>query len=150
VVLWTNEENGLGGGRQYAQAHESELPNHVAAIEADTGCFAPQGFSLDHADATQRAIGVAQLTEILKLLAPIEATRAWSGFAGADLIPMGSHGVPRLGLRMDRSTYFRYHHTHADTVEKINPAHLTKNVAAMAVLAYVLADMPGRLGNWAE
>ena len=81
------------------------------------------------------------------MLGPVGATYATEGFAGADLIPMRNKGVPRLGLRMDGSTYFNYHHTRADTLDKINPEDLTKNVIAFAVLAYVLADMPGRLGD---
>lgn len=147
VVLWTNEENGLAGGRQYAKDHADELKNHVAAIEADTGGFQPQGFgvSVENKDREKRA--AAQLEEITRLLAPIQATRAHTGGGGADIGPMGPAGVPLLSLDVEGSRYFDYHHTHADTFDKVDPKDLTHCVAAMAVMAYVLADMPGRLGD---
>ena len=147
VVLWTNEENGFGGARQYARDHADELARHVAAVEADTGSFQPEGFSIDLQDKVRSAVAVAKLAEILRLLAPIAATRAQAGWAGADLLPMREAAFPLLGLRMDISSYFDYHHTPADTIDKIDPALLTRNVIAMATLAYVLADMPGRLDD---
>ena len=147
VVLFTNEENGLEGAKAYAKDHAKELASHAAAIEADSGCFQPKGFGLTINDAEKAEAGAKQLQEILWMLKPVGATHGKVGWAGADLLPMADAGVPRLGLRMDNSTYFNYHHTPADTVDKVNPEHLSKNVASMAALAFVLADMPGRLGD---
>jgi len=59
--------------------------------------------------------------------------------------PLTPKGVPAMGLRVDMRTYFDYHHSAADTLDKVDPRSLSKGVAAMAVMAYVLADMPGRL-----
>ena len=147
VVLWTNEENGLGGARDYVQRHASELANHAAAIEADSGVFQPLGYSFDHTDEAQRKRGVEQLGQILTLLEPIGATRAKEGGSGADIGQMKSAGVPLLGFRVEGSRYFDFHHTHADTLDKIDPDDLSKCIASMAVVSYVLADMPGRLGE---
>jgi carboxypeptidase Q len=140
VVLFTNEENGLRGAIDYATQHAAELPNHVAAIESDSGTFAPVGFSVQASDAA-----VAQVTDIGALLAPLGATKFKAGFGGADLIPLARAGVPALGVDVDEKHYFDYHHTHADTLDKVLPGDLANNVAMIAVMAYVLADMPDRL-----
>ncbi len=150
VVLFTNEEHGLSGGRQYAKDHEDELPKHVAAIESDGGTFRPIGYSVQCADEKRQQIAAEQMGDILSLLAPLGATDVVTGYSGADISPMRSAGVVLMGHRVDMSKYFDYHHTHADTLDKIDPEELSQNVAAMATVAYVLADMPGRLGEVAQ
>ncbi len=150
VVLWTNEENGLAGGRQYANDHASELPNHVAAIESDSGAFRPEGFTLEHKDPQRQQVVLAQMRELVHLLEPIGPMKASAGGSGADIGPMKSAGVPLMGLEVEGSTYFDYHHSPADTLDKVDPQHLTDCVATMAVTAYILADMPARLGESAE
>jgi carboxypeptidase Q len=142
VVLFTNEENGLRGAREYFAAHAAEVDRHVMALEADSGGFAPQGFQFQGSDAA-----LEQLKDIASLLEPIKATMITRGFAGADIMDLARAGVPSLGLDMDGSTYFDYHHSHADTLDKVNPEHLAQDVAAVAVVAYVVADMPARLGG---
>ncbi len=150
VVLWTNEENGLAGGRQYAKDHADELANHVAAIEADSGGFRPIGYSVDCADEQRLQIAAGQLRDITSLLESIGATSVTTGHSGADVGPMKEAGVVLMGHRMEGSKYFDYHHTHADTLDKIDPAEMSQNVAVLATVAYVLADMPGRLGEAAS
>jgi hypothetical protein len=147
VVLFTNEENGLRGGRAYAEDHKEELAGHVAAIESDSGVFAPRSYGVSINDEAEQAVAVRQLGDIVTLLEPVGPIRADSGGGGADIGPMGPAGVPTLGHEVDMSRYFDYHHTNADTLDKVDPEELSKNVAALAVMAYVLADMPGRLGE---
>ncbi|HUS68390.1 MAG TPA: M20/M25/M40 family metallo-hydrolase [Kofleriaceae bacterium] len=142
VVLWTAEENSGAGADEYVRAHEAELPNHVAGIEADTGVFAPIGFQI-----ASDADGLRRLSDIVTLLGPLGAAKAIAGDSGADVEPMQVKGVPGIGLWMDESTYFDYHHTQADTLDKVDPEHLRADIAAVAVLAYVIADMPERLGK---
>jgi carboxypeptidase Q len=146
VVLFTNEENGLAGGRQYAADHASELPAHVAAIECDAGGFRPEEITLDCADPARQAIALRQLQEIAGLLAEAGGPGARAGGSGADIGPMKPAGFPLMGLHTEGSTYFDYHHSHADTLDKVNPRELSQCVAVMAVLSYVIADMPDRLG----
>ena len=146
VVLWTNEENGLAGGKQYAKDHHDELANHVAAIESDSGAFRPVGYSLDCIDEQREANGLEQLRQIVSLLHEIGVTEAEIGRSGADVSPMKPDGVMLMGHHVDGSIYFNYHHTPADTLDKVNPEHLSQNVAAMATVAYILADMPERFG----
>ena len=139
VVLFTNEENGLKGALAYAKDHAAELPKHVFALEADSGGFAPRGFSIETAAPDPKV--VAHYAEIAALLAPIGATRVRAGGSGADLIPLIPKGVVGIGLEVDDKTYFDTHHTEADTLDKVDPQALADGVAAVAVLAYVAADL---------
>lgn len=147
VVLYTNEENGLAGARRYAKDHAGELAKHVAAIESDSGGFRPSGFSIEMADREKQERAVEQLRNILRLLDPIGATVVKSGFSGADVGRMKPAGVACLGLRVEGASYFDHHHTRADTLDKVDPKELNLCVVAMATVAYVLAEMPGRLGD---
>ena len=150
VVLWTNEENGLRGAKQYAIDHADELSLHVAAIESDSGAFPPVGVSVDCADEKRMHRAETQLRDLMSLLGPLGATRVKTGFSGADVSPMKDAGVVLMGHNVDGRDYFDYHHSPADTLDKIVPADLSKNVAAMATYAYILADMPQRLGDAAN
>ncbi|HEX3478428.1 MAG TPA: M20/M25/M40 family metallo-hydrolase [Kofleriaceae bacterium] len=144
VVLFTNEENGLRGGRAYAKDHAAELPNTVLAVESDSGGFAPRVFSVRAQPASQDRVQ-ARITEIAALLRPALTIRVMPGFGGADIGPMGRAGVPVIGLETDGRTYFDIHHTDADTLDKVDPQALADDVAAAAALAYVVADLPERL-----
>ncbi len=146
VVLFTNEENGLAGGKAYAKDHEAELPNHVAAIESDSGGFKPTGYSIECADENRRDHAVAQMQTIVSLVSSIGPMKARAGHSGADISPMKDAGVLLMGHNVEGATYFDYHHTHADTIDKVDPRELSENVAVMAAVAYILADMPERLG----
>jgi carboxypeptidase Q len=140
VVGWTNEENGLRGGNAYRDAHRAELDKHVAAIESDGGVFKPLGFGFTGSDSAY-----ALVRQIGTLLAGIGAGDIPKGGGGADIGPIMALGVPGLGLNVDGTKYFWYHHTDADTVDKLDQREVALCVATMAVMAYVLADMPQRL-----
>ncbi len=148
VVLWTNEENGLGGGRAYAKQHADELENHVAAIEADSGVFKPTGYSIACVNEQRQKIAAKQMNDILSLVSSIGSMKATiGGWGGPDISPMKPAGVLLIGHQVEGSKYFNYHHTEADTVDKVDPDVLSQNVAVLATVAYVLADMPQRLGE---
>ena len=137
VVAWVNEENGLRGGNAYRDAHRAELGRHVAAIESDGGVFKPEGFGFSGSAA---AFTVVQ--QIGKLLEPIGAGAITRGGGEADISPIMELGVPGLGLNVDGTRYFWYHHSDADTMDKLDPREMAECVASLAVLAYVLADLP--------
>lgn len=138
VIAWMNEENGLMGGRTYAKDHAAEAANHIALIESDLGAGHPLGFT---ADASAKA--AALLRPVSAILESSRAGLVRTGHeTGADISPMQALGVPAFGLWQDSRTYFNYHHTAADTLDKINPRELQENAAVMAVLAYAIADMP--------
>lgn len=133
AVLFTNEENGLRGGIAYHAAHGGE--RHVAAIEADVGAGAPWGFSISGSEAE-----VAAIQAYAPLLRRFGAGALFPGGGGADISPLTRDGVLSLGLVPDTSHYFDLHHSPADTVDKIDPEHLERNAAALAMMAYLLAD----------
>ncbi len=145
VVLFTNEENGLAGGKAYAKDNAKELPNIVAALETDSGGFAPRGFSIDAKDPATLARAKSRVAEIASLLSPLHATRVELHGHGADVSPMAPAGVLVGSLDVDGRTYFDTHHTEADTLDKVDPATLADDVAAVAVFAYVVADLAARI-----
>jgi len=137
VVLWANEENGLRGAYAYRDIHRAELADHVLAIESDAGVFKPVGFGFTGSDEALRMI-----EEIGTLLDRIGAGTITRGGGGADIGPIMREGVPGMGLSVDGEKYFWYHHTDADTIDKLDPREMAECVAALAVMAYVAADMP--------
>jgi hypothetical protein len=136
-VGWMNEENGLRGAAAYAHDHQGELGRHVAAIESDFGIGAPLGI-------TTNAGGGA--LNHLKMLSPIlepigaNVVEAKAQGMGSDLDGIQHAGVPIYEPLVDGRQYFDYHHTAADTFDKVDPKAYQKQVAVMAVLVYFLAD----------
>lgn len=134
VVGWTNEENGGRGGPAYRDAHQHE--KHQLAIESDGGVFAPLGFGFTGSPAA-RAI----IEAIGSLLKPINAGKIEASGGGADIAAIMATGVPGMGLNVDGTRYFWFHHTDADTPDKLSPAEVQRCVAAMAVMAFIAADL---------
>jgi len=135
VIAWMNEENGSAGSKQYAKDHGRE--NHFAAMETDLGAGHPVG------------INIKGKPEIKKMLALMAAILQDSGagilnlveHCGADIEPLEKAGVPCFSPIQDSRFYFNYHHTAADTLDKIVPKELAENSAVVAVAAYALANM---------
>ena len=141
AVLFMNEENGGAGGKKYAEDHKLELGDHVGAIESDSGGAAPLGFhttlSGDAFDTLHR-----RLQSLRQIGAGLLDSRSE---VGSDITPLTQAGVPGFGLQPDSTHYFDLHHSPADTLDKIDPKELAQDAAAMAVLAYQLAEQPERL-----
>ena len=141
VVLFTNEENGGAGGDGYRDAHKAELDKHVLALESDSGVFRPRGFGFTGSDAARKT-----LAEIASLLKPLGAEAIGPQGGGADIGPaVAAAKIPSASLEVEGSKYFLLHHTAADTVDKIDPKDMADNAAAIAFLAYVVADLPAPL-----
>ena len=136
VVLWTNEENGGKGNKNYRDEHKIELDNHILAIESDGGVFAPKGFGFSGSVAARKI-----LFDIADLLDPIGAGKITKGGRAADVAPLNDEGVPVMSLQVDGSKYFWYHHTNADTFDKVDYREFNNCIAAMSIMAYVVADM---------
>jgi hypothetical protein len=142
VIAWMNEENGLMGGRTYALDHKEDLARHVAAIESDLGAGHPVGFSAHvSAKALEMLRPVAFVLQTLGAGILNRSERA----EGADVSPLDAAGVPTFAPIQDNRTYFNYHHTAADTLDKVVPRELAENAAVMAVLAYAIANLPEAL-----
>jgi len=137
VIAWMNEENGSAGSKQYGRDHEKEMSNHFAAMETDGGAGHPLG------------INIKGKPEVKKMLAPVAAILQESGagmlnlveHCGADIEPLEKADVPAFSPIQDSRFYFNYHHTAADTLDKIMPKELAENSAVVAVTAYALANV---------
>jgi carboxypeptidase Q len=142
VVLFTNEENGGRGGTGYRDQHHAEL-SKTAICWSQGGVFRPLGFGFTGNDA-----GRATVRAIATLLTGIAADQISPGGGGADIGPSVQEGrIPAMALEVDGSKYFLIHHTPADTIDKIDPVEMAKCAAAVAVMTYVIADLPQRLGE---
>ena len=135
LVMWTNEENGLQGARTYAD--EFGDSTHILALESDGGVFAPTGFGFTGAPKKHAVARAAAA-----LLTDIAADSVRVGGGGADVSQLNAKGVDMMGLEVDMERYFWYHHTHADTPDKLDPHEMNQCAAAMAVMMYVMADIP--------
>ena len=135
-VLWTNEENGGKGNKAYRDMHKDELENHVLAIESDGGVFSPEGFGFSGSGKAWEIV-----EQIHELLEPLGSNSLSKGGRAADVAPLNDEGVPVMSLRVDGSEYFWYHHTNADTFDKIDFNEFNRCVATMAIMAFVVADM---------
>jgi carboxypeptidase Q len=143
VIAWMDEETDGVGSTQYKKDYSRELEHHVAAIECDAGAAHPLGFLMK---MNKSAADV--LTPVKTVLSSIGATVIQDAAVPSgvtDVMPLSEHGVPVLGIMQDGRNYFTYHHTAADTLDKVVPSELRENAAAMAVMAYALANMKNRL-----
>jgi Zn-dependent M28 family amino/carboxypeptidase len=137
VIAWMNEENGEAGSKQYAKDHAKETPNQFSAMETDNGAGHPIG------------VHIKANPEVKKMFAPVATILQESGagtldlveHCGADIEPLEKAGVPAFSPIQDSRFYFNYHHTAADTLDKIVPKELAENSAVVAVVAYALANM---------
>jgi len=138
VIAWMNEEMDATGRDAYAKDHAAELPNHVAAMESDGGAEHPLGFRVKISKAAEE-----ELSPVQEVLRPFGANlfEQVADAPDTDIEPLVGKGVPGFGVWQNGLTYFTYHHTAADTLDKIVPEELRENAACMAVMGYALADM---------
>jgi carboxypeptidase Q len=138
VIAWMDEETGGSGSKAYTTEYSDDFAHHIAAIESDAGAAHPLGFDVKITPAALEALHPLQA-----VLQSIGATALQpSTYApGADITAMSDAGVPAFGVLQDGRTYFNYHHTAADTLDKVVPGELRENAAAMAVMGYALTNM---------
>lgn len=134
VCFWTNEENGLRGGKGYEEQTRNE--KHYLGMEVDGGTFRPVGFSGSLPDDMKKFAQEIQAG----LLDRVGATSFETGEGGADTSPLQEKGVPVMELVVDTTKYFWYHHTEADTPDKLNPTELNQCTYAVAVMAWAFAN----------
>jgi Zn-dependent M28 family amino/carboxypeptidase len=161
LVFWVNEENGEAGGTAYRKLVGGKIGDYVAAIEMDGGAEKPLGMGYGGFGSLMpgaKVVSVSQmpaedqrsftaLQDIASLLGSIGADTVSVGGGGSDIEALVADGVPSLSPRTTAAHYFDWHHTEADTLDKVDPVEFRKNAAMLSVVAYVLADMDGRLAG---
>lgn len=133
VVLFMNEENGLRGGRKYAEEAKRKGENHIFALESDAGGFTPRGFSFDC-----NAENFAQIKGWKPLFEPYLIHQFIKGGSGADISPLKNDKIVLAGLRPDSQRYFDHHHAANDTFDAINKRELELGAATMTSLVYLM------------
>jgi Zn-dependent M28 family amino/carboxypeptidase len=135
-IAWMSEEEGSEGARTYIAEHGTETANHIGAIECDLGADHPTGiFYAGKPELGQWLHPVSQVLEVIG-----GETLTASPETGEDIAVLTEKGVPSFAPVQDSRSYFNYHHTAADTFDKVDSKHLNENAAIMTVLAYALAD----------
>ncbi len=135
AVLFMNEENGLRGGKKYAELAKLNGENHIAAIESDAGGFTPRGFGIN-ADAA----GIEKVQRWNSVFEDYDLLRIGKGWGGADITPLKEQGTVLIGYRPDNQRYFDYHHTSIDTFDKVNKIELELGAASIATLLFFLSE----------
>lgn len=132
VVLFMNEENGLRGGKKYAEVAKNKKEKHVFALESDAGGFSPRGFSFDCSEGDFKKV-----KSWGPLFEPYLVHMLVKGYSGADIGPLKDDGIVLAGLRPDSQRYFDHHHSEYDTFEHVNKRELGLGAAAMSSLVYL-------------
>jgi hypothetical protein len=135
-IAWMSEEEGSQGAAQYMADHKGDVANHIGAIESDLGCDHPSGIFYSGKPALGQWL--RPVSQVLNALGA--ETNVAAPETGEDIAGLTELGVPSFAPVQDSRFYFNYHHTAADTFDKVDPHHLNENAAVMTVLAYALAD----------
>lgn len=140
VVLFSAEEIGLVGARQYAERHKEDIDQFAVGAESDFG--AGPVWALASKVRPEATFVVDKMAQLMGPLGVVRAERAASG--GPDVGQLGRIGMPVMDLMQNGNDYFDLHHTPDDTFDKVKPQDMRQNMAAWAVFTYIAADWPGR------
>ncbi len=133
AIAFMNEENGLAGGKAYAEAAKKNNEKHIAALETDAGGFTPRGFNVDTLNGLYKKVKSWE-----SLFRPYFVDRIDTEGGGADISPLEKQNVPCIGFEPDSQRYFDYHHTADDTFDKVNKRELELGAAAIGALLYLI------------
>ncbi|MFC5481151.1 M20/M25/M40 family metallo-hydrolase [Massilia suwonensis] len=144
LIAWMNEENGTRGARTYLEANTANAATHIGAIESDNGAGRPFGLRASVPATSSRLFAPLQAA-----LQPIGAGvfQRQDALSTGDLSGLERAGVPSFAPLIDTSSYFDYHHTGADTLDKVDPDNLRRHVALMATTAWFLANVEEPIGR---
>lgn len=135
AVMFMNEENGLRGGKQYAELAKTNKEKHIAAIESDRGGFTPRGFTIGSKASESIKATIRGWKPLLEQYGLSDFSHAGGG---ADIGPLEELGTTVIGFLPDSQRYFDYHHTSADTFDKVSKRELELGSASMAALVYLI------------
>ena len=142
IIGWMNEENGTRGGKAYFAANKTKLAEHAAVIETDMGAGRPLGIIASIKQDDEKFLAPLK-SLLLSIGTPLFERREYA--SGSDVELLAASGVPSFEPMLDTRNYFSYHHTPADTLDKVEPENLRRQVAMLAMLTWYLAEMPNSL-----
>ena len=145
MIAWANEENGTRGAQTYLEANREAAGRHFAAIETDGGAGRPFGVRSSAPHAANALF--APLQAALYPIGAAALQRA-DALSTGDLSGLELAGVPSFSPLINGTDYFNYHHTAADTLDKVDPQNLKKHVALITSLTWFLANMEQPIGRW--
>ena len=133
AIMYMDEEISQGGGKAYAEQARLNGEKHLLAIESDRGVTSPKGFTIDASDEI-----ITKIASFKSFFEPYDITVFDKGYGGVDIGPLKDFGTPVLGLEVDPTHYFDWHHCANDTFDHINRLEMQKGAATMAVLIYLV------------
>lgn len=142
VILWSGEEQGLLGSRAYVEAHRAEMANIQAVLIHDGGTGMVKGYHLQGRDDSRSlmAMAIAPLNDLGVKELPLFT------ISGSDHAPFNLAGVPAFAAFQEPVDYYvGTHHTQMDFPDHVLPDQLIQGAQAIAVTAWELANMEGRL-----
>jgi hypothetical protein len=134
AVLFMNEENGLRGGKKYAELAKANNEKTIMAIETDEGGFVPRGFSIGKDTSVY-----LKVLPWRKYFEPYHAAEFVKGGGGADISPLEKDNVPVMSLTPDNQRYFDFHHTPVDKLQAVNKRELEMGAATLGAMIYLLS-----------
>jgi hypothetical protein len=135
AILFMNEENGLRGGKKYAELAEQNNEHHILAIESDAGGATPYGFSMEM-DREKRE----KVKSWASLFAPYNVWNFDRDGGGADIGPLKrKFGTPLMELMPDSQKYFDMHHSDNDVFENIHRRELSLGAMALSQMVYLVS-----------
>ena len=139
VVLYSAEEIGLVGARQYAERHKDDLEHLIIGAESDFG--SGPVWALASKVRPEATFVVDKMAQIMGTLGVVRSEGEARG--GPDVGQLGRIGMPVMDLMQNGNQYFDLHHTADDTLDKVKPEDLRQNMAAWVVFAYIAANWEG-------
>jgi carboxypeptidase Q len=135
AVMFMNEENGLRGGKEYAEQAKKKNEKHIVSLESDGGGFTPRGISMDATDAQRKKVQSWK-----KYFLDYDTYDFDSKGGGADVSPLAKLGSVVMELRPDSQRYFLIHHTPTDTFENVNKRELEMGAVVMTMMVYLVSE----------
>jgi carboxypeptidase Q len=143
-VLFTGEEQGLNGSREYVKAHKEELGkiSGVLVHDSGTGKVLTVGLMANYGarETIDRVLNPLARAKDVGLAEPSLRTEG-----GTDHVPFDDAGVPAFWCVQDNADYDQTHHSQADTLDRVRWDDLTEGAQVLAVFAYNVAQLPEML-----
>ncbi|HJW44681.1 MAG TPA: M20/M25/M40 family metallo-hydrolase [Geothrix sp.] len=146
VVLFSGEEQGLHGSQAYVNAHKAEMDAVQAVLVHDMGTGMVRGFYLKGRENCRdlMAQAIAPMNDVGLRELSLES------MDGSDHDPFDRAGVPAFAAIQDPVDYFEgTHHSQMDYPDHLRPDQLIQGAQAIAVTAWELLNLEGRLPHGA-